>query len=267
MTIGAVGDRSTMGALLDRARLFAVHARPCTACGGDVARGVPGRGFVWGAGTGTDYERALRHEIAVAEFLGLDPERDLDPGLFGETCSQCDGRGWVVDERRSHDRPRPPPTEPGATLWARGAVRDLCTAHPTGSSQEPATSRDEVSDHETLALLGLVSRRLLAIGERHADVLRAYYLPTTVRESPRAVWPLTPAGRTLLRASAPGVGPWQAIEALLRAQAENPTANRRAQIDAANAQSERMIASAVAAWVALVERDAEERAAVLLGAR
>lgn len=264
MQVGAVGERSTMGPMLDRARLFAVHARPCTACGGDVARHRPGRGTVWPERTDAARKRAMQHEIAVARFLGLDPEIDTDPGLHGETCQQCSGIGWVVDNRTAHapKAPRPPA---GAPLWARGAVRELCDALPTGSSQEAGTSRDEVADHETLALLGLVSRRLLAIGERHADVLRAYYLPTPVQESPRAIWPLVPAGRTMLRSSHESVGPWQAIEGLLEEQARRPTEKRRAQFDAANRQAEELLSAAVAAWCAVVEAVANERAIELLG--
>jgi hypothetical protein len=248
-----------MGAMLDQARLLALRASPCTSCGGHVAKRQAGRGTVW-ASRGEARERALAHERLVAEFFGQDPDdidpEDLDPGLYGKTCPDCDGRGWVVDSRRNH-QPRAPEPRPGEPLWAEGAVRQLLTAQPTGSSQEPSTTRDEVADHETLALLGAVSRRLLAIGERHADVLRAFYLPTPVRESPRAVWPLTPAGRTLLRSSAPGVGPWQAIEALLAEQDARPTARRRAQFEAANAQAERLLAAATAAWFAVVSADVE----------
>lgn len=250
MTIGgSVGARSSIGAQLDRASLYAHRARPCTMCGGDVAKGRSGRGTIWPAGSGARHARALQAEAEVAACLGLDPAdpANLDPGLLGESCPGCDGRGWVVDPRARHDS------------------TDPLTARPTGSSRQPWTGCGDSDDAETLALLGVVSRRLAALPERLADVLRCFYLPSPVRESPRAVWPLVPAGKTLLKQSHASVGPWQAIETLLQAQADRPTATRAQQIATANAQAEALISEAVEAWALLVRAEVQSQAATLLG--
>lgn len=229
---GTVGVKSSEGAMLERAALYGHHSRPCTTCHGDVAKGLPGLGFIWGPSKGSAkrHTRALELAAEVNASLGLPPptERDL---LGDEVCPDCSGHGWVVDMRRAHR-----------------ANRSAITAKPTGSSQDPWSGGGDPADPGILALLGIVSRRLRALASPHAEVLCAYFLPSPIHESPRAVWPLTPAGKTLLRGSHPDTSPWQAIAELMRAQDASPCPKRAQQFKAADEQAERLLTAAADAW-------------------
>jgi hypothetical protein len=223
---GSIGARSCDGPMLDRLELYAKSTRPCVRCGGDIESGAIGTGTIF---SDTPHGKRRRDEeyaylSAVNESMHLGSPGVLE--LIGDmTCPDCDGRGWVIDERVRHD------------------VK-LCdiTARPTGSSRDPWAGRAE-PDPGTLATIGFVSRRLKAIGSPHTEVLLAYYLQTPVAETLRALWPLTVAGREMLK-GLDELSPWQHVEKL-----KAKSGSRRAtQFELANAEAERMLALACFAW-------------------
>jgi hypothetical protein len=221
---------SPTAALMQRLEMYAKTARPCENCGGDPVKWNAGYGFV--ASSRSKGRRPAAYELL--QLLNLDADGLLppEPDLL---CPKCQGKGWVVRGSRSR---------------ATSSV----TVKSTGSSKKGGGSGVAIQDAD-IARLGLVSRRLSAVGEVAPvarAALEAYYAPDggdTV-----ALWYLVPAGKTMLRDNPQKLHPLAFFANLRAEQSERPSPKRKAQFDGAQKQALELFEASCRVWNTVVEK-------------
>jgi hypothetical protein len=252
------GSWSVFAAMLDRAALFSFGSRPCTRCGG--RKGTKTRSERGGTGfvpvDGSDYRAALKAfrkretrrlkitvyptdaAARVAREHGLEAISrremrlywpDLPPMLCRE-CPACEGRGWLVRTSRRN---------------ARKAI----TARPMGSSMDPqfGGAPNITLDEDAVKREGRVLRRLRAMDPELAEVMRVYYSAQRGMGD-QALWPMVPAGKTLLRRNHLGLSPDQFFSNEREALREKPDPQKQALFDTASEQARELHARACRAW-------------------
>lgn len=220
---------STMGPMLDRARLMGSHARGCRACGGDPKRNIGGTGWTCGKRPRTTQVTAT--ELAIAKWSKSLHRQKL---FADEPCGKCAGTGWRPAGRRVVPRERQ-------------------TARPMGSSIKKAGGPSATVKH--MEVLAIVGRRLDQIGPEHTATFLAYF--DEDGGNILAVWALTPAGRTLLRRNSTDLDPVRFFENQRLDQEQHRDAGRQALFEAADEQAADRISRASLAWNEL--KVAEER--------
>jgi len=187
---------SQFGAQLERAEKQGSFY-PCKRCGGDPSDdNKPGRGFV--PRTLGIYRKRLaeyrRHwrergvKQAPSEFLSLSI-CDI------KVCPRCEGTGWAA--RRAHKQ---------------------ITAQPTAELRGGGVGH--MLDDTSAQIVGRVGRWLARVAVQDwigSQALEAYFGPGG---DFRSVWPLTPAGQTMLRRRKPDEGPAQCLDRLERVNRE-----------------------------------------------
>lgn len=264
---------STSGAQWERASLFSRSWRACERCGGDTAEGRCGIGFV---PTKTRGRIPNAHEAELLKLLDL--YVDELPPAADVVCPACGGRGFLTDQCHLD------------------AGRGL-TARPTGSSVKSDMGGSVRLDDASVAKLGRVTALLAAThaaAPRAAQVLAGYFSPEwsydseqdererQLASSPKSrriatgkrrdgicglfgVWPLTPAGKTLRKAS-PKLHPLAALANANAAQRSKPEHRRGELLKAAEAQATELFVEACRVWngCSRERRRAQSRAAVRL---
>lgn len=231
-----VFSSSTFGAQLERAALFAFGGYECKRC--------RGTGCV---ASSRKKRRANERQAEMLRLVGIDPNKLLPPAL-DRICGKCDGMGWVPRLRRTNNR---------------GPL----TAQMTGSSKRGGGGGVDVGA-VNLARLGAVQRRLDKVCEDGAmlrDALEAYYSPDGGAMT--SLYPMTPAGKRLLRKNPLGLPARQLIENEVKAQKDKPEGNRGALLASAESQSTELLNAAIDAWNGahrVRKPDVSERAARLL---
>lgn len=230
---------STFGTQLEAAAMYAHRIRRCPKCKGS---GFAPKNAKSKRPT-TAYERAWMIFKRRKERLEL--------VVADEQCRKCLGMGYLVMSRRQSKR----------------GDDSKITARPTGGSMKGKKSPPSVTVADgDLARLGRVTARLLGAAQISADavdVLAAYHGPSfdpVVREGEPSghgrgglfcVWPMTPAGKKLLRRSgsqAQDLYPLAALSNELAAQRARPEPNRGVLLRACETQAAELYAGACRAW-------------------
>jgi ribosomal protein L40E len=224
---------SSFGAQLDRVERYAFRAKPCRRCGGDPTLWTGGSGFV----ASTRKARiANQQQVEYLALIGIEVAKSgLLPPPGDTECRKCHGRGWVV------------PTRP-----SRSANKAALTARPTGSSKHGVGPSSSVSGTD-IALIGRIGRfvdELGGLSRRSVEELASWF--GTPRDeggmSIRALWHLTPAGKTMLRRNNLDLPPALFFENERSAQAEKPDANRKQSFQAADAQAQEQWRATCRLW-------------------
>lgn len=265
---------STSGAQWERASLFSRSWRACERCGGDTAAGRAGLGFVPSKSRG---RVPSAHEAELLRLLDL--YVDELPPAADVVCSACGGRGILTTDHCHVDAGR------------------ALTARPTGSSVKSDMGGSVLLDDASVAKLGRVTALLAAThaaAPRAAQVLAGYFSPEWSYDSDQdererqlaaapksrriaigkrrdgicglfGVWPLTPAGKTLQKAS-PKLHPLAALANANAAQRARPERRRGALLAAAETQASELFEEACRVWngCSRERRRAQSRAAVRL---
>ena len=282
---GSAVDISPMGKQLDRTALYAVGARPCTRCGGDIAKLIGGCGWM---PSKKEKREATPEELALLKFEGkLKSHRVMLPPRADVPCESCNGRGWVTGKKgkswhtkkmfwvskRYVNGTRGPLQWCGPYTHAEAeeqfeelscvyddvsmakarTVPDEVTARPTGSSVPLGSNPDNDS---LIHRFAIVSRRLAEMDHRWAlsvDVLDTFF--GHEGGSLQTLWPLTNAGKTLLRRNRLKVPPLQFFENERRDQVEKKDPNRRKLFGSADSQSRLLLTGAGALWNMVADED------------
>lgn len=282
---GSAVDVSPMGQQLARTALYAFRARPCKHCGGDLENLVGGCGWM--------PSKVDRREPSTSELALLKWEKKLNrrkvtlPPRADTPCLSCDGRGWVIGvarhnwrtlkmfwvSRRYINGTRGPLEWHGPYLHAQAeqvfeefsCIYDdvsiakarpeqvETTARPTGSSVPHGSVP---SNDGLLHRFAVIARRLDEMASRwllSVDVLDTYYGQDG--GVIQALWPLTPAGKTLLRRNKLDLHPLQFYENERRDQSEKRDPQRRILFNAADSQSRALLAGASALWNLISDDD------------
>jgi len=234
------GICSNFTAMLDRMDLYSKESRPCLRCGGEkeilgpdgeverAERG--GSGFLTGC-------KELREYLRIGKLLGkaVSVEKWVAANAGGDlVCKACRGRGWVTRKRRHRAR------SPEPTVGFTGA-------------QPVSVNLGAVGGSDNLALIGAVSRRLAAVRRSEpviAAAIELYYSPDG--GSARALWSLTPAGRTMLRQNSRGAPEQVYFSTLRLIQERAQDANRATQFETADRQATELLARVAVVWNAVV---------------
>jgi hypothetical protein len=222
----AVLDHSSIGAQLQRAELYYRCATPCTRCGGDIERDVPGCGFVAEQSTRTPSQR--QRDIAAL----LDIYAEEIPPAPDRPCPECGCTGWSLRITRSN------------------AHRPL-TARPTGSSVQERLGV-QVSD-ANVHRLGITTRRLQRAADlapMAVDVLQLFYGPSRADGGGGmlALWELTGPGRSMLRGNSLGLDPARYFANLRAEQEQKRNPNRARQFREADKQAGELLTMAIKVW-------------------
>lgn len=206
---------STMGAMLDRASLYASTTEPCGRCQGVgfVARNPVDRHL-------TEHQAMLLGLLDFAEVRTLPPLADMP-------CAYCGSSGLRVRKTSS----RKAGAEP--------------SARPTGSSIRGGSSDGMPADAD-LARMGLVARKLSLLPKGAVEVLEAYYSPGG--GTMESLWALTPAGKTMLKSNGLELPHYQFFANKRAEQQREFCPTREAVFRAADEQASERHAAACQAW-------------------
>lgn len=226
----SVFNGSPTAALMARLSMFGQTARPCEACGGDVARWIGGSGFVPSRPKPRETTEKQRALLAALDIFV--PDDGLLPPAGDTVCRPCEGRGWALPRYRTHGRAP-------------------VTARPTGSSKTGGGGSAVDVKETDMALMGRVSGRLdkvrIAQGEvPAAAALERYYGPDGGTLA--SIWELTSSGKTMLRKNPAKLPPTQLWQNLRNEQAAKPTDGRRQQFEAADHQAESLYRASCTIW-------------------
>lgn len=241
--IAGIAIASDMGAMLERAEIYAVHLAPCKRCGGSVKDDRPGTG--WSAKHGS-YAKALRdwHRDLAKEkgFMLFENQEALDKwrGFF-DLLNDAGSKGPALVLRAQLDTELPPGKTKrcqrcagsGMILRRRNTRAGEITANPTGSSAHGNPDAMHAIDDQGLQRWGKVNRWLGSVCEESPlarVALGMYYSPTG--GSIGALWELTNTGEAFL-ASEPNPLGLQPERLMLNArdtQVSEPTAARAAML-------------------------------------
>lgn len=230
----AMLSSSTMGPMLERAKLQSSHARGCRSCGGDPVRNIGGTG--WTLGNRPRAVVPTATEIAIAKWAKGKFRRQL---LADAPCGKCNGTGWRPAGRRVVPRSRQ-------------------TARPMGSSIKKSSGPSVTVKH--MEVLAIVGRRLGLIGPKHAATFLAYF--DEDGGSTLGLWALTPAGKTLLRRNHSDLDPVRFFENERLDQERHRDAGRLALFEAADAQAAELLSRASFAWNLHKHREEQARCLV-----
>jgi hypothetical protein len=244
---------SNWGAQLDRLSLHSAGSLPCESCGGNIKTGRIGCGFQ----PVRQAKKKKKAQVTKAdEMLALlldNPalakvEAEM-PRMSGDYCVPCGGRG--VTPQRSQTRPTGP-----------------VTARPTGSSKHGSVPSTALGDN--LIAVGWVLRGLTAVKEVWPGSIAVFdaYLGPEGDGTLFPVYPLTPAGKKLLRKNPQGLTPIALLSNEYAAAIEHQDETKKALFDAAKTQAAELRERAIRAWNLAVHGEAKEdvcaRAAALL---
>lgn len=222
-------QQSNWGAALERMSRFAYGADPCTACGGDKKTQRAGSGFEARKRPGSEQD-------AMLKLLDIEV-----PDLTGKVCSKCKGFGIIARKKRRR---------------SRGPL----TARPTGSSKRGGDTSVSI-DTSDLARLGRLIKRVEAargVWPGAIDILEAKLGPGG-DGTHWPVYPLTPAGKTLLKRASKTIAPMQALSnEHSDANAKNDR-NRKALFTEAEKQAKELFQEACKAWNLGKKRIAERQ--------
>lgn len=222
--IGGIGafSSSRTGALLARAELFSIIARPCERCGGDQVK--------WTGGSGFESSKKQKNPVLFKSLTGRQKEQlaliegampDLPAAVGDRLCGGCYGRGWALSQKVSH---------------SRGEL----TARPMGSSVKAGGGQSVMAEDASLAKLGSVSKLLDRAQEIRPGAygdLEAFHSPGSYKGTWTALWHRTPAGKTMLHANGATLHHLLFFANERSDQESKPNDKRAAQFKAADEQS------------------------------
>jgi hypothetical protein len=215
---------SSFGAQLARASLYSHGTVPCERCGGDRQAHKNGTGFI---SSKASKRPPSDEERMMLEWMNIHMP-DMPP-LADQVCPDCDGLGFTT-KRTSHN------------THATGPV----TARPTRETRdESGVSVSEAN----LARLGRISTRLDVL--RKVDweacaALELYFAPDGGHLG--VVWPLTPAGKKLLKKNPRKLPPQQLLINIREEQRLKCEPNVSKLFIAADEQAEELVARACDLW-------------------
>lgn len=226
-------ERSTTGAMLERAEVFAWCEKRCRKCD----HGALADGSECGACKGTGYigAKSSGSKASGTGYRRCPGCRGLGTNRQGDTCQQCDGDLYISEDVNAFASP----------------------------SKDDATGY--TPDDYQLAIYARVSRRLARLpASIHADVLQAYYGDLGARWGRTrhgrlfAVYHLTPKGSRWASDSrresektrnSADLTPSEIIGVQAELEKTQPKRERRAALDACDRQARELFAAAVQAWV------------------
>lgn len=245
---------SNWGAQLDRLYAHSGGSLPCESCGGSIKAGRVGCGFQPVRQAGKKKKPSLpptKADQLLAIVLGNPELAQMEtemPRMSGEYCLPCGGRG--VTPQRSQTRPTGP-----------------VTARPTGCSKHGKAPSTTLGDD--LVAVGWVLRGLTAVKGVWAGaiaVLEAHLGPEG-DGTLFPIYPLTPAGKKLLRKNPQGLTPLALLGNEYAAAIEHHDETKKALFAAAKTQAAELRERAIRAWNLALHGEADDvsvRAAALL---
>lgn len=232
---------SNWGQQLERLFTTAGGSKPCEDCGGSEKDGRAGSGFMPVRKPKKKREQNEALSLLMGEEIAAKVEAEI-PQMSGDYCVSCGGRGIVALRKQTR------PTGP-------------VTVRPTGSSKHgrvPNTTIDV-----DLLTVGRILRCIAALREVWPEavaVIGAKFGPDSDSEeggnSLFPIYPLTEAGKKLLRKNPTGLPAVALLANEYSAAIEHNDATKKLQFAAAKVQAQELYRRACQAWNAAVHPEA-----------